>query len=450
MKGYYINLASSTERNDRMQKEIKKLSYFVERFDAIYGSEAFPDAQFPAYKGNSASHIALWRSNIYTNKIVHIMEDDCVFGDSFSTIVKQIQFPDEWDIYLTDLFISPYSGVYEVFEKALSTYEERQSPISIDLATLGFGGTTSYLVNPSSISKLLQLFEDQGLWETPIDHVLSRYVVEGKIKAYCSMPFLTSFDTTALESTIRPEFPSIEQQLYPLRKGFFIDSINLAESRKALMEATALRIQNQTGVQQVKELLFPSPVLIRHFELTRMLNLSLYEEIKLLCREGNDGYRSTYGGLRSYANLFENPSYAMQELKMMIENTLSEYCNSYLSMMIKLEPSMSFDFTITPWAYLLSPGDFMKPHVHPDGFISGCYYVHVPDVGDTDEGAIIFEAPDNGRSLSRIPTTANNTSTLRPREGNMVLFPSYLPHYVVPFSKGTRAVIAFDIVLTKK
>ena len=118
-------------------------------------------------------------------------------------------------------------------------------------------------------------------------------------------------------------------------------------------------------------------------------------------------------------------------------------------MMIKIESNMNFNFKITPWAYLLSAGDFMKPHVHPDGFISGCYYVQVPQNNNSDEGAIVFEAPDYSRSLSNVPTTANNSTILRPKEGNLVLFPSYLPHYVIPFKEGNRAVIAFDIILEK-
>lgn len=450
MKGFFINLASSVERNDRMKREIERLPYPVERFDAIDGAKEFPNSKEPAYKGNSASHIAVWKMAMNIETVVHVLEDDCVFATAYGDWYNDLVLPQEWDIFLTDIFISPYSGVYEIFEKELIAYEATGKFSMIDLSQLGFGGTTSYFINPSSVEKLLALFEDEALWEIPIDHLLSRYVVEGKIKTYCAVPFVTSFDTTALHSTIRTTLPAIEQQLYPLRRGFFVDTINKAESRQALMEATALRIQNQTGVHQVKEMLFPSPVLIRHFELTKILNTALYNEVWLLCHEGNDGYRSTYGGLRSYSNFFDNPSYAMQELKMMIENTLSEYCNSFLAMMIKLEPNSSFDFIITPWAYLLSPGDFMKPHVHPDGFISGCYYVRVPETKHADEGAIVFEAPDNGRSLSRIPTTANNTSILRPKEGNMVLFPSYLPHYGVPFSEGKRAVIAFDIILNKK
>jgi uncharacterized protein (TIGR02466 family) len=450
--GYYINLSSSEERNNCMINEIKKAPYNINRFEGINGITDFKNSNNPSIKGNSASHINIWK-NIKKDKnnIIHIMEDDCILSKDYSHHQNKIIFPEDndWDIFLTDIFIPSYSGVYEIFEKELQAYEKNGQISIIDLSQIGFGSTTSYFINKKSVNKLLSLFEDESIWEEPIDHMLSNYVTNGKIKAYCCIPFITSFNSTAYQSTIRDNLSNIEQKLYELRKGFFIDSLNKEQSKTALLDSISLRIQNQTGIYQKKELLFPSPILIRHFELTKMLNNSLYDEICKLCNSENDGYRSTYGGLRSYQDFFVNPSYAMSELKMMIENSLSEYCNSFLAMMIKIEPNMNFNFKITPWAYLLSAGDFMKPHVHPDGFISGCYYVQVPQNNNSDEGAIVFEAPDYSRSLSNVPTTANNSTILRPKEGNLVLFPSYLPHYVIPFKEGNRAVIAFDIILEK-
>ena len=91
----------------------------------------------------------------------------------------------------------------------------------------------------------------------------------------------------------------------------------------------------------------------------------------------------------------------------------------------------------------------MKPHVHPHGFITGVYYVKLPqNIKTNDDGALVLMAPDNARSLVRNPSTVADSVTYRPREGDLIIFPSYVPHYVNPFKKDTRAIIAFDVQLS--
>ncbi len=106
---------------------------------------------------------------------------------------------------------------------------------------------------------------------------------------------------------------------------------------------------------------------------------------------------------------------------------------------------ISGDFRLTgAWSVKLSPGGNHVSHVHPEGWISSAYYVHVPDAvagaGDR-EGWINFGAPPFD-----VPGANEPEQFIEPAAGTLALFPSYMWHGTVPIRKGKRVTIAFDVV----
>ena len=99
------------------------------------------------------------------------------------------------------------------------------------------------------------------------------------------------------------------------------------------------------------------------------------------------------------------------------------------------------------WAVVMHTQGHQLAHTHPDGWVSGVYYAATPpairDGDDTHAGWIEF-----GRPLPElIKDDAPITRLLRPREGMLVLFPSYLYHETVAFDSPTHRIsIAFDAV----
>jgi tetratricopeptide (TPR) repeat protein len=95
------------------------------------------------------------------------------------------------------------------------------------------------------------------------------------------------------------------------------------------------------------------------------------------------------------------------------------------------------------WSVLLRPGGFHVNHTHPEGWISSSYYVSLPlgMGGETrQEGWIKFGEPRwpvPGCGIERV---------VEPREGRLVLFPSYMWHGTIPFSSGERMTAPFDVV----
>lgn len=87
------------------------------------------------------------------------------------------------------------------------------------------------------------------------------------------------------------------------------------------------------------------------------------------------------------------------------------------------------------------------PHIHPPPWLSGVYYVTVPDGVGRDDGDR-FGWIEFGRIGYTFPLPVEpERRPLRPQEGLMVLFPSYFDHRSLPFrSDGERISVAFDAV----
>ncbi len=92
-----------------------------------------------------------------------------------------------------------------------------------------------------------------------------------------------------------------------------------------------------------------------------------------------------------------------------------------------------------------------QPHVHIDGYLSGCYYVTIPqEIASDDNGrdGVILGGFEAGRPPEELGLKAAFPSrTIKPKEGMMVLFPAYLYHATVPFRSSERRIsIAFDVL----
>lgn len=106
------------------------------------------------------------------------------------------------------------------------------------------------------------------------------------------------------------------------------------------------------------------------------------------------------------------------------------------------------------WLSIKAPGDSHIPHTHPNSFISGVYYYEdIPE-----EIPLIFQkGGKNTSSFQMIPPfdhqkaaaspIANKDYVIHPKKGDLILFPSYLLHYVPVNSTGlNRGGLAINIM----
>jgi tetratricopeptide (TPR) repeat protein len=102
--------------------------------------------------------------------------------------------------------------------------------------------------------------------------------------------------------------------------------------------------------------------------------------------------------------------------------------------------------TIACWSVVLPGQGRQIPHIHPAAWLSGVYYAELPSAvekKDSTEGWIEFGTPPEIFVL----TKKTPVRLLKPKEGLLVLFPSYFYHRTIPFEGDEERVsIAFDFV----
>ena len=92
---------------------------------------------------------------------------------------------------------------------------------------------------------------------------------------------------------------------------------------------------------------------------------------------------------------------------------------------------------VQAWALVLGPGDGVILHDHAESDWSAVWYVDSGDGGADGGGAIVFT--DVRRVRSPLPgvEVAPSLCTVQPVDGQVLVFPGWLPHFVHPYG-GTR------------
>lgn len=98
------------------------------------------------------------------------------------------------------------------------------------------------------------------------------------------------------------------------------------------------------------------------------------------------------------------------------------------------------------WATQAAQAGHIDTHIHEASWLSGAYYVELPeairDEDPTHAGWIEFGRPY--RALPPVPDAM--LRTIRPHEGTLLLFPSYLFHRTLPYrGEGERISVSFDL-----
>lgn len=87
------------------------------------------------------------------------------------------------------------------------------------------------------------------------------------------------------------------------------------------------------------------------------------------------------------------------------------------------------------WININPKGSFNRPHIHPNATFSGVYYVRCKK----NSGNLVFRHPSVAQQILLKEETVDEyvgfnaaTWTVIPEEGRLLIFPSWLEHYVEP------------------
>lgn len=179
------------------------------------------------------------------------------------------------------------------------------------------------------------------------------------------------------------------------------------------------------------------------------------KELKAYLLQRHSGKRHPIGqslmdGTQTLEDLFDVEDKPVVTLRRFILNQATQHVSSLKSksghpLLGRLPEKADFKFTGS-WSVKLNPMGFHKPHFHSAGWISGVFYVDVPAAIQSDgEGWIEFGRP-NIPGLNDEPEFV-----VKPQNGRLALFPSYMWHGTRAFSDGEmRLTVAFDLIPAKE
>lgn len=196
------------------------------------------------------------------------------------------------------------------------------------------------------------------------------------------------------------------------------------------------------------EKLFSTPLFRFKLNEAEALNRELLDEMERL-RTISDGVtKSNRGGWHSSGNLFREDAACVQRLKTHAEEAVIAATKAIGA---KADPT-KLALKLFGWMNANPPGGFNAPHTHPKAHWSGTYYVAQPDVETGSSGMIEFLDPrtdlPNWRLLQA--PSFRLKKAIRPKPGELILFPSYLVHWVYPNETSQeRVTIAFNATFRK-
>lgn len=189
--------------------------------------------------------------------------------------------------------------------------------------------------------------------------------------------------------------------------------------------------------------LFYSPLIIFNNEGLEDINHSLWNEIEQRMATETGLERSNRGGWHSGDDFFNRSEQAHVVLQTLILDAIQKATTS-------IAPEFKTDkymMDVEGWVNVAHRYCLNTPHDHPGWVWSGCYYVKIPKQDKEHGGRIEFmDHRTNIRTLTvaGAPCFASKYS-VPPKAGMLILFPSYLRHWVYPNeSEEPRVSVAFN------
>lgn len=195
--------------------------------------------------------------------------------------------------------------------------------------------------------------------------------------------------------------------------------------------------------------IFTTPVYRKATQLTPE-ELGEIRDYLLKLKEVAEGEaKSNRGGWHSKGNLFAPEHQQFPALREAITKGLFDYIGEVFGFRGEIQ------LALTGWTVINRPGDYNVPHNHAANMLSGAFYIEVPT--DMKGGNIVFLDPrlnlnaHETEGMRRIKVKApwmNTNISVGPATGELLIFPSWLIHYVEPFQapdpESIRIVISFN------
>jgi uncharacterized protein (TIGR02466 family) len=163
--------------------------------------------------------------------------------------------------------------------------------------------------------------------------------------------------------------------------------------------------------------------------------------------------KSNRGGWHSDGNLFGPDFRDIPEMREAITTALFRYIGEVFNYRGEIH------LALTGWTVINGPGHFNVPHNHAANLLSGALYITLPS--GMKGGAITFMDPRLNlnahetpamKALQVRPPWMATAIDVVPGAGEILIFPSWLNHYVQPFEsddpRAVRIVVSFNATVS--
>lgn len=219
--------------------------------------------------------------------------------------------------------------------------------------------------------------------------------------------------------------------------SIFLQEIGKREEAGALLDYGRLLRRQSLSPEGWPSLVAFNAALARH----------IYDDPTLMPDPPGKAIRSG----RQTLEILNGEAPAVASLRAFVEASVADYIATALA-----APGLPFAapapaaWRIEAWAVVLRSEGYQLAHFHPGALVSGVYYVQVPATVAAEQvaeaGFIAFGEPAPETRQGEPPEPLLTTS-VKPEEGVLILFPSSFWHRVVAFEGAEdRICIAFDVV----
>ena len=148
-------------------------------------------------------------------------------------------------------------------------------------------------------------------------------------------------------------------------------------------------------------------------------------------------------GNQTSGNIFDIKNDDTNEIQNIIRFEVERYQKKFKKSEEGFIKKMPAEYSLHGWLISMKSGGNLKPHIHTEGWLSGSIYINVPRKLKADNGKLVLAL---GEESDATDNRINEKIIIDVVTGSIVLFPSSLMHYTIPFeSEEERIVLAFDV-----
>ena len=150
-----------------------------------------------------------------------------------------------------------------------------------------------------------------------------------------------------------------------------------------------------------------------------------------------------FNGYQTSGNLFDIKNSFTEKIQAAIRLEIEKYRINFKDSKEGLIKKWPTEYSLYGWLISMKRGGKLKPHIHGNGWLSGSLYINIPQKLKAESGNLVVSL---GEESDATNTRINEAQIINVVTGSLVLFPSSLTHYTIPFeSEEERIVLAFDV-----